>query len=135
MGSEGMAGGMWRHVRRKPFGNRNVFYDSPYAASGEPAASLIDQKAGAVLPVVHQDLPANWPVYGQRRFHRPAEGYKSFLLPFSSNQHRFGAHMNIIQVNSHQFGIPDTASIEKLENQGVALRQGRNFGHVPVEDA
>src|SRR6202040_244568 len=110
------------NVRGQAFGNRDFLDDTPDAASGQMAATLVDQQCRSIF-LASEDTLAHWKIGSQGFLDRFTERNVALFFPFAANQNGFGAQSYVIELDAGQLRIADAAAIQQLKYQAIALRK------------
>src|SRR6266851_4046758 len=131
--AEGMAKRVRVYVRGKSFGDGNLLDDAPDAARGETSPAPVDEQSGCVLTHLAESLLPGGKISREPPLHRIAKGNVAFFFSLAANKNRLGAKADVVEIDSGQLRVADTASVQQFEHEMVALGEGRHFWHLTVE--
>src|SRR5947207_3077041 len=106
-----------------------------YFVLGRAAELSVEEgRAAAVSSLFYFALGCDWSFALLACFvHRIAKRDISLFFTCAPNQNGLGARTNIIDVDSNQLRVANSATVKQLQHQAVAFRKGCNLGHLAIE--
>ena len=66
-------------------------------------------------------------------FHRITKRNVTFFFSLAANQNGLRAQPNIVEIDSSQFRISDSASVKQFQHEPVTFREGRDLWHFTID--